>query len=69
MVSIEIYLTKILLKLFVKKIDKKFQNINWLKRPINPKIINYIKNDTKYLKPTHKHLNKILIKTKKIEIF
>ena len=59
-------LTKIICK---KKIDKKFQNINWLKRPINPKIINYIKNDTKYLKPTHKHLNKILIKTKKLKFF
>jgi len=59
-------ITKIICK---KKIEKKFQNINWLKRPVSKKIINYIKDDTKYLRPTHKYLNKILIKTKKLKFF
>ena len=52
-----------------KKIDKKLQNINWLKRPVSKKVISYLKNDTKYLEPTHKYLKKILYKTKKIKYF
>ena len=59
-------ITKIICK---KKIDKKFQNINWLKRPVSKKIISYLKNDTKYLKPTHKYLKRILDRTKKIKYF
>ena len=48
------------LKIFKINIDKNLQNSNWLKRPVTKKVIDYLKNDVRYLPGIYRHFNKIL---------
>jgi len=57
------------LKVCKVSLDKNLQNYDWLKRPANKKIIEYLKNDVKYLKKLHIHFEKILKKNKNIKFF
>ena len=51
------------------KINKDMQNSDWLKRPINQKIKEYLKNDVKFLKKIFNYFYKILKKNKNLEYF
>lgn len=51
------------------KINKDLQNSDWLKRPINQKIKEYLKNDVKFLKKIFNYFYKILKKNKNLEYF
>ena len=49
--------------------DKQLQNSDWLKRPVNKKTIEYLKNDVKYLKPLYAFFLKELKKNKNLSYF
>ena len=51
------------------KINKDLQNSDWLKRPINEKITEYLKNDVKFLKKLFKYFYRILKKNKNLKYF
>jgi len=51
------------------KINKDLQNSDWLKRPINQKIKEYLKNDVKFLKKIFNYFYKILKKNKNLKYF
>ena len=56
-------------EIFKIEIDKTEKMTNWKKRPLSENQIKYALNDVIYLKKLYDHLNKELIKTKKISYF
>ena len=57
------------LKICKVSLDKQLQNSDWLKRPVNKKTIEYLKNDVKYLKPLYTFFLKELKKNKNFSYF
>lgn len=57
------------LKIYKINIDKKLQNSDWLKRPLTKKVIDYLKNDVRYLPGIYRHFNKILKKNQNLLFF
>ena len=50
-------------------IDKTLQNSDWLKRPVNKKMISYLELDVKYLSKIYKFFNRKLKKNKNLQFF
>lgn len=57
------------LKIYKINIDKKLQNSDWLKRPLTKKVIDYLKNDVRYLPGIYRHFNKILKENQNLLFF
>ena len=57
------------LKIYKIEIDKKLQNSDWLKRPVTKKVVDYLKNDVRYLPGIYRHFNKILKKNQNLLFF
>lgn len=56
-------------KICKKKINKEIQNYDWTLRPLTKKVLNYLKNDVKFLKKIHDYQSTNLKKQKKIKIY
>lgn len=57
------------LKIYKINIDKKLQNSDWLKRPLTKKVMDYLKNDVRYLPGIYRHFNKILKENQNLLFF